>query len=1004
MTLNGKSAIGSCYVSARLDLLGIDWIGKLGLWDVPFSQLCNNVTSHAAPDSLSSQAQQEFPELFAEGLGRCTKTKVSLTLKQGAQKVFRKARPVAFAAMATIEEEISRQLHLGVFTPISFSDFAAPIVTVKKKNGKTRICGDYSTGLNDALEPNKFPLPTPDEIFANLAGKRVFSKIDLSDAFLQVELDDDAKRLLVVNTHLGLFQVNRMQPGVKTAPGQFQELMTKMLSGVSGAFAFIDDIIVSGSDIEDHKRNLFEVLRRINDYGFKLRIDKCSFGESKIQFCGHIIDKYGVRPDPAHVTSILEMPRPEDLSQLRSFLGAIKYYGKFIKDMKDLRGPLDELTKNDVKFDWQPRHEAAFKALKEILGSDLVLTHYDPNKPIVVAADCSGYGKGGAIMHRFEDGSLHPIQHCSQSLNAAEKNYSQIHREATAIVFAVKRFHKYIYGRKFELQTDHKPLLAIFGSKEGIPVYSANRLQRYALTLLAYDFDIKYVDTASFGYVDALSRLIAKHPREDKDVVIATILSGEEPQCFAVDTANMLPISFSDIQQATLASPGLKKIVKCIELDRWPQRKSQLMNKEAEAFFEYRYRLTVNENAIFMDNRVVIPNQFRKTILAELHNGHPGDTRMKLLARSKVYWPGITKDIEDTVKSCETCAKVPKNTTKCTLAAWPIATAPMSRLHADYAGPINGNYFLVIVDSFSNWPEVFKTTTTTSAKTIELFKEAFARNGLCKTLVTDNGPQFASKEFDIFCKSNGIKHIFSPPYHPQSNGRAEKFVDILKTGLTKAEGNADEKLRDFLYTYRFMPCYRLGNKSPSELMNCRTMNTRLDLLHPKSQLPTKHNTRMEQQFNIAHGARPKTFDVGSTVYYQLHKSNDLWQWVSAIITHRHGTVNYALRLESGRIIKNAHANQLKTRYPNEISDAFGLSAVPDVEIEATITPDQAPSDAQAERNNEDSLTDANDTANSSNFEDALDDTIVGDQFVEPEFRRSTRTNFGVPAQRYMYDE
>lgn len=786
---NGKNDSGDCFVSARLNLFGSDWMTKLGLWDIPLSTVCHQVKLNTTSDdvkstSLTKRAMQQFPDLFKEGLGKFNRTTASMTLKKDSKAVFIRARPPPFAAMKPIEQEIMRGIHQGVYTATEYSDFAAPIVVVKKKNGKIRICGDYSTGLNDELEPNKFPLPTADQIFASLTGCEIFSVIDLSDAFLQVPLDDTARKLLTINTHLGLFNVNRLQPGVKTAPGIFQEITTKMLSGIK-AYAFIDDIIVGAKTENEHQQLLFEVLSRIQDCGFKLRVDKCQFAKRTIPFCGHILSKEGIKPNPAKTQEIANIPRPEDVHQVRSFLGAVNYYGKFVKNMMDLRGPLIELTLDNAEFLWGEAQEKAFQDLKEIMGSELILTHYDPRKKIVVAADASGYGMGGVIMHEFTDRSLHPIVHVSKAFNAAQKNYSQIEKEAEALVFTVKRCHKYLFGRRFELHTDHKPLLTIFGSKKGIPVVTASRLQRHALTLLAYDFDVKYVDTASFGYADMLSRLISRHERSNEDTVIASVtLEQDAPQCFAIEAAHMLPIKFINIQTATKNCKTLEKVSQ-YTLSGWPRSRKEVNDHEASQFFDQRNALSVIEGCVFFSDRIVVPTQYRARVLKELHRGHPGIVRMKLLARSKVFWPQIDKAIESTVKNCEVCAVAGKSPTKCTLQPWPVPTKVWSRLHVDYAGPINGHWFLIIVDALSKWPEIFVTKSTTTARTTELISEAFARHGYCDTIVSDNGPQFTSAEFVTFCKSLGINHIRTAPYHPQSNGQAEKFVDLLKTGLGK---------------------------------------------------------------------------------------------------------------------------------------------------------------------------------------------------------------------------
>ncbi|EPB65739.1 reverse transcriptase [Ancylostoma ceylanicum] len=432
-------------------------------------------------------------------------------------------RPVAHASLEVVEKEIERLVDMGVIEPITHSEWAAPIVCVRKANGKMRVCADFSTGLNKALEDYEYPIPIPEDIFASLNGGTMFSQIDFSDAYLQVELTDEAKEVVVINTHKGLYRYKRLPFGIKTAPGIFQSIMNKMISGLDGVAAYLDDILVVGKTPEEHKRNLFALFERIAEYGFRVRLEKCSFAKPEIKFLGFIVDREGRRPNPEKVAAISKMPAPQNVSQLRAFLGMVTYYSSFIPNMKELRGPLDGLLKKDARWDWKHTHVAAFERLKKVLVSDLNLTHYDPKKRLIVAADACDYGIGYVISHQMKDGTEKPIAHGSRSLNVAEKNYAQIEKEALALVEAIKKFHKYVYGRHFTLRTDHKPLLAIFGSKKGVPVHSANRLMRWATMLIGYDFDTEYIKTDSFGQADGLSRLIQRHPLTQEDCVIASI-------------------------------------------------------------------------------------------------------------------------------------------------------------------------------------------------------------------------------------------------------------------------------------------------------------------------------------------------------------------------------------------------------------------------------------------------------------------------------------------------
>ncbi|XP_053667902.1 uncharacterized protein K02A2.6-like [Anopheles marshallii] len=474
----------------QLMLLGADMMDVFGLWDVPLASVCNSVC--VATQSMES-VRREFGSLFSHDLGHCTKAKVRMELKKEAVPVFRPKRPVSYAMRPAIDEELDRLEKEGIINRVNFSAWAAPIVVVRKANGSIRICGDYSTGLNNALQPHQYPIPLPEEIFSTLTNSAMFSQIDLTDAFLQVEVEQECRELLTVNTHRGLYAYNRLPPGVKVAPGAFQQLMETMLAGIKDVAVYLDDIVIGGADEHTHMMNLRAVLAKLREYGFKIRPEKCKFLQKQIKYLGHILDREGQRPDPAKIEAIVNMPTPKNPSEVRSFLGAMNYYGKFVPQMRNLRYPLDDLLKKDGHWQWSPECQQAFETFKRILTSDLLLTYYDPRKPIIVAADASSVGVGATISHKMSNGTMKIIQHASRALTKTEMGYSQPDHEGLAIIYAVTKFHRMIFGRRFTLQTDHAPLLRIFGSRTGIPVYTANRLQRWALTLLMYDFNIEYV-------------------------------------------------------------------------------------------------------------------------------------------------------------------------------------------------------------------------------------------------------------------------------------------------------------------------------------------------------------------------------------------------------------------------------------------------------------------------------------------------------------------------------
>lgn len=793
----------------------------------------------------------------------------------------------------------------GIITPIDQSDFAAPIVIVHKANGSLRICADYSTGLNQVLLSHEYPIPTPDDIFSNLAKCHIFSQVDLSDAYLQIPVDKAASRMLTINTHKGLFTFNRLCPGVKPAAGIFQQTMDKIFVGMERVRVYFDDILVATPNYSEHLVVLHEIFNRLRKYNVRARWEKCHFFQKQIKFLGILVDVEGLRPDMEKINAIVTMPPPTNTSELHSFLGAIGFYMKFVKSMSALRAPLDRLMKKDVPFVWSDECQVAFKKFKEVLTSDLLLTHYDPELPITIASDASQYGIGAVAYHTYADSTIKAFYHVSRRLTPAERNYSQIEKEALGIIFSIKKFHKYIWGRRFVLHTDHKPLLAIFNPSKGVPQHTANRLQRWALVLLGYDFEVKFVPTADFGYADVLSRLIAN--REPEDFVVAAVREDDQ-MCrnFIDDCDGAIPVSFAEIGRATTTDADLQ-CLKEYTISGWPVSSKAIKSGEVIKYYCRKDSISLINDVLLFRDRTIIPPPLRHRVLSHLHATHQGMTRMKTIARSYVYWPGLDNDIEEMVGQCQPCMEMAKAPVKTELASWPIPNGPWQRVHADYMGPLSDKMYLVLVDAYSKWPEVFRMNSTTASATVEKIAECCGRFGSMLTLVTDNAPNFKSSVVEEFCSRNNIKHITSPAYHPQSNGQAEAFVGHLKRTLKKEEGSGQLYLQRFLQNYRASrgPHTPTG-ESPAELLLGRNIRLPLAAVLPPPKRPETVNQQMEAAFNEQHGAVPRSFEEGERVSVRMTPNS---KWKQGVVIEAVGAVLYNV-LVCGRLLR-AHTNQIR---------------------------------------------------------------------------------------------
>lgn len=801
-------------------------------------------------------------------------------------------RRVPVALMKPLKEELRDLQHRGIITPVECStDWISAMVVVQKQNGKPRVCIDPKP-LNKALKRSHFPLPTIEDILPDLSKAKVFTVCDVKSGFWHVQLEEESSYLTTFATPFGRYRWRRMPMGISPAPEIFQRKLTQALDNVPGLYIIADDILITGQGEtqeeaeRDHDEKLKQFLDRCREKNIKLNAEKFRLRQKETTYIGHRLTTDGLKADPEKVRAIGQMPAPTDVKAVQRLIGMVNYLTKFCPHLSDQCKVLRDLTHKDSEWTWTTEHEEAFLNLKETIANAPVLRYYNPEEELTVQCDASDTGLGAALMQMGK-----PVAFASRALTQTEGRYAQIEKEFLAVVFSMEKFHQYTYGRKVTVQSDHKPLETIVRK----PLLSApKRLQSMMLRIQKYDLDVIYVPGRDMLLADTLSR---------------AYLPESTPVEAELETVNMvqhLPISsdrLHDIRSATEKDTTLQLLIKTMS-QRWPKDKSQVPS-EIRPYFSLQGELSHQDGIVFRGERAVIPDKLRSDITGRLHSSHLGVEGCLRRARECVYWLGMNDQIKTYIAKCDICRSMDNKQQKETLMSHEVPSRPWAKVGTDLFVFDNKNY-LITVDYWSNFWEIDYLIDTKSTTVIKKLKAHFARQGIPDSVMSDNGPQYASQDFQKFCELWGFQHVTSSPGYPQSNGKAESAVKTAKRLLMKAKAAGQDPYLAIL-DHRNTPSQGLDSSPAQRLLSRRTktlLPTKATLLRPEVvQVSQKLKNRQQRQGTYYNrSARDlDTLATGDCVRIQPLPPNAVWR-LGRVLKPVDGR-SYEVQLQSGSVIR-----------------------------------------------------------------------------------------------------
>jgi transposase InsO family protein len=712
----------------------------------------------------------------------------------------------------TVEATI-QELQRHNLIRVSSSPWAAPVVLVRKKDGSPRFCIDYR-GLNAVTITDSYPLPRIDDMLDRLAGFTIASAFDLPSAYHQNALDEASREKTAFVTASGLYEWTTLPQGLKNAPAAFQRGIDLLLNGIRGvsALVYLDDIIIFSHSFEEHLQHLHELFRRLEGAGVSLKVSKCRFACTELEYLGHIVSSRGVCVDPKKTDAIRNARAPRNISEVRTLLGACSYYRRFMPKFSTVAEPITRLLRKDAPWSWSSEQEQAYGDLKRMLCEAPILAYPDFGKPFRLETDASLVGISGVLTQLGPSGMHHPIAYYSRTLTTAERNWCTYERECLAIVEATKHFRPYLYGCEFELLTDHQALESLMKAR-GTPGDSHGKLQRWHSWLSQFNFAIHHRPGEQNIPADPFSRppfvaflhaspavrplaLAAVWPLDVAERRDGARLSMYEAATRALVLA--LP-TVPDWLEAQRSDPLVRTLIEYLEDSKLPEepKLAALIPKYAKDLCigedKRLYRTVSERGKADLVRTLVVPRSLQARVLKACHDdalgGHFGERRTLRKARQRFWWPEMASTVQYWVKSCANCQSRKQSTARPAGLLQPIHTDhPGQVWSVDIYGPLpvseKGNkYVFAFTDHFTRWVEAWATSEVSSEVVAKLLVRVVHRYGCMEQLLSDRGSQFLSDAMGLVYEMLGIKKISTTAWHPQTNGLTERWNKTLGDGL-----------------------------------------------------------------------------------------------------------------------------------------------------------------------------------------------------------------------------